>query len=69
MLITIYFQDDIESIVAQIEKDEQKRLQVVETQVEPPSRRVNFSFVSHPDKDQLILFGGEFYNGQKVLNI
>ncbi|XP_050303701.1 kelch domain-containing protein 4 [Anthonomus grandis grandis] len=59
-------EDDIESIVAQIEKEEKKRSQVIELQVEPPSRRVNFTFVAHPDKDQLILYGGEYFNGQKT---
>ncbi|ERL87773.1 hypothetical protein D910_05162, partial [Dendroctonus ponderosae] len=53
-----------ESVLAQIEQEEKKRLRVVECHVEPPSRRVNFSFVSHPDKDQLILYGGEYFNGQ-----
>ncbi|GLH04960.1 Kelch domain-containing protein 4-like Protein [Gryllus bimaculatus] len=59
-------EDDIEKIVAEIEKEEKKRLQVVEKVVEPPSRRVNFSLVPHPLKDELILFGGEFFNGQKT---
>lgn len=59
-------EDDIESIVAQIEKEEKKRLQVIESIVDPPSRRLNFSFIAHPGKDQLILYGGEYFNGQKT---
>ncbi|XP_047097881.1 kelch domain-containing protein 4 [Schistocerca piceifrons] len=59
-------EDDIEKIVAQIEKEEQKKMQTVELRVGPPSRRVNFSFVPHPEKDELILFGGEYFNGQKT---
>ncbi|KAG5896299.1 hypothetical protein JTB14_008855 [Gonioctena quinquepunctata] len=59
-------EDDIENIVEQIEKEEKKRLQVTEAVVDPPSRRLNFTFVAHPDKDQLILYGGEFFNGQKT---
>ncbi|KAJ8982483.1 hypothetical protein NQ317_019267 [Molorchus minor] len=49
------------------EKEERKRLQVTETVVDPPSRRLNFSFVAHPDKEQLILYGGEYFNGQRTL--
>ncbi|KNC81507.1 hypothetical protein SARC_06173 [Sphaeroforma arctica JP610] len=30
----------------------------------PPSPRVNFTFAAHPAADELILFGGEYYNGQ-----
>nr|CAH7738499.1 unnamed protein product [Callosobruchus chinensis] len=59
-------EDDIETIVAQIEQDEKKRQQVTETTVGPPSRRLNFSFVAHPDKEQLIMYGGEYFNGQKT---
>lgn len=28
---------------------------------------LNASLCAHPEKDELILFGGEFFNGQKVL--
>lgn len=60
-------QDDIEQILNKIEHEENKRLQVVEAEVNPPSRRLNFTFIAHPEKDQLILYGGEFFNGQKVM--
>ncbi|KAL1518360.1 hypothetical protein ABEB36_001995 [Hypothenemus hampei] len=59
-------EDDIETIVKEIERAEQKRTQVTESVVDVPSRRVNFTFVSHPDKDQLILYGGEYFNGQRT---
>lgn len=29
-------------------------------------RRLNASLCAHPEKDELILFGGEFFNGKKV---
>lgn len=28
--------------------------------------RLNGSLSAHPEKDELILFGGEFFNGKKV---
>lgn len=28
--------------------------------------RLNGSLSAHPEKDELILFGGEYFNGQKV---
>lgn len=28
--------------------------------------RLNGSLTAHPEKDELILFGGEYFNGQKV---
>lgn len=39
----------------------------MEAVVAPPSRRVNFSLTPHPLKDELIMFGGEFYDGQKTV--
>lgn len=60
------FQDDIENIVAQIELEEKKQQEVVEIIVSPPSSRANFSLTAHPDKEELILLGGEYFNGQKV---
>lgn len=41
-------------------------MKVTESVIEPPSRRLNFTFIAHPLKDELILYGGEFDNGQKV---
>jgi hypothetical protein len=40
---------------------------VIEIVVPPPSRRANFTLTAHPDKEELILLGGEYFNGQKVL--
>lgn len=28
--------------------------------------RLNASFSAHPEKDELIMFGGEYFNGKKV---
>lgn len=60
------FQDDIEKIVAEIELEEKKRQEVVEITVPPPSGRANFTLTAHPDKEELILLGGEYFNGKKV---
>ncbi|KAL3275296.1 hypothetical protein HHI36_020063 [Cryptolaemus montrouzieri] len=59
-------EDDIEAVIAEIEKEEKKRQQVIEKAIDVPSRRLNFSFIPHPDKDQIILYGGEFFDGQKT---
>ncbi|XP_015183672.1 PREDICTED: kelch domain-containing protein 4 [Polistes dominula] len=59
-------EEDIEKVIADIEREEARRQRVVEIVIEPPSRRVNFSLVAHPFKDELIMFGGEFHDGQKT---
>nr|CAD7453210.1 unnamed protein product [Timema tahoe] len=63
--LAVIGEDDIEKIVSEIEKEEKKRNTVVECIVPPPSRRANFSLTPHKDKEELILFGGEYFNGQK----
>ncbi|KAK2575754.1 hypothetical protein KPH14_003644 [Odynerus spinipes] len=59
-------EEDIEKVVAEIEQEEARRQRVIEAVVESPSRRVNFTLVAHPFKDELIMFGGEFHDGQKT---
>lgn len=61
-----YLKADIADMVAKLEAEEAERKTVTETVVPPPSPRSNFSMVAHPDKEELILFGGEFYNGQTL---
>jgi hypothetical protein len=57
----------VEQIVAQIEKEEQQKKAITEVATDRPLKRSSFVFVAHPEKDELILFGGEFFNGQKVM--
>lgn len=61
---------DIAEVVANLEAEEAKRTTVQETVVPPPSPRSNFSLCASLEKEELILFGGEFFNGQtlKVYN-
>lgn len=67
-------EDDIEGIVASIEAEEKRRSEVKETSLGvagPTARRANFSLVTRPDggggaSPDLVLFGGEFFNGQKT---
>nr|XP_018895787.1 PREDICTED: kelch domain-containing protein 4 [Bemisia tabaci] len=58
-------EEDIERAIMQMEQTEANRKKTEETVVNSPSRRANSSFIPHPTKDALILFGGEFYNGSK----
>ncbi|CAK9802613.1 Kelch domain-containing protein 4 [Anthophora plagiata] len=57
-------EDDIENVIAQIEREEARRQHVVEKTIAPPSRRVNFTLTAHPFKDELIMLGGEFHDGR-----
>ncbi|XP_036964317.1 kelch domain-containing protein 4 [Acanthopagrus latus] len=59
-------EEDLEALIAEFQSLDAKKTQVVETTCPPPSPRLNASFSAHPEKDELILFGGEFFNGKKT---
>nr|XP_045361160.1 kelch domain-containing protein 4 isoform X3 [Camelus bactrianus] len=59
-------EEDLEALIAHFQTLDAKKTQIVETPCAPPSPRLNASLSAHPEKDELILFGGEYFNGQKV---
>ncbi|GER25523.1 kelch repeat-containing family protein [Striga asiatica] len=61
-------EDDIDAILLSIQKEEAKKKEVhVEDNVSAPSPRSNCSLTVNPLKDtELILYGGEFYNGKRT---
>ncbi|WJX14950.1 hypothetical protein P8452_05145 [Trifolium repens] len=61
-------EDDIDAILLNIQKEEAKKKEVhVEDDVPAPSPRSNCSLTVNPLKEtELILYGGEFYNGNKT---
>lgn len=59
-------EEDLEALIAEFQSLDAKKTQVLETACAPPSSRLNASLCAHPEKDELILFGGEFFNGKKT---
>uniref|UniRef100_A0A6Q2YJS7 Kelch domain containing 4 n=1 Tax=Esox lucius TaxID=8010 RepID=A0A6Q2YJS7_ESOLU len=59
-------EEDLAALIAEFQSLDAKKTTVVETACEPPSPRLNASLSAHPDKDELVLFGGEFFNGKKT---
>ncbi|KAJ9163850.1 hypothetical protein P3X46_023478 [Hevea brasiliensis] len=61
-------EDDIDAILLSIQKEEAKKKEVhVDENVPAPSPRSNCTLNVNPLKDtELILYGGEFYNGNKT---
>lgn len=59
-------EEAIEVTLKRIQKTQGKLKTVEEVQsVSPPTPRVNVVFVPHPERDnEMILFGGEFWNGE-----
>ncbi|KAK9517153.1 hypothetical protein VZT92_025041 [Zoarces viviparus] len=59
-------EEDLEALIAEFQNLDSKKTIVVETTCPPPSARLSASLSAHPEKDELILFGGEFFNGKKT---
>lgn len=62
-------QEDIESLIAQFNEKEKELNQIKEEILPPgkfPSRRGGATFNLVPERDEFVLFGGEYYTGQKV---
>ncbi|XP_039133659.1 kelch domain-containing protein 4 [Dioscorea cayenensis subsp. rotundata] len=61
-------EDDIDAILRNIQKEEAKKKEVhIEENVPRPSPRSNCSLILNPLKEsELIVYGGEFYNGKKT---
>ncbi|TRZ02919.1 hypothetical protein DNTS_024205 [Danionella cerebrum] len=59
-------EEDLEALIAEFQSLDAKKTQVLETACAPPSPRLNASLCAHTEKEELILFGGEFFNGKKT---
>ncbi|XP_006860339.1 PREDICTED: kelch domain-containing protein 4 [Chrysochloris asiatica] len=59
-------EEDLEALIAHFQTLDARKTQIVEVQCPPPSPRLNASLSAHPEKDELILFGGEYFNGKKT---
>ena len=58
-------EDDISHIMHQITLNQNANLPPFSTTCEPPSRRCNATLVTNPlQNNELVLFGGEFFNGK-----
>ncbi|XP_076470965.1 kelch domain-containing protein 4-like [Babylonia areolata] len=59
-------EDDIEKMIAEFVEKDKQLTQIREEKCSPPSPRSNMTLVAHPDRDELIMFGGEYYTGKNM---
>ncbi|XP_014771744.1 kelch domain-containing protein 4 [Octopus bimaculoides] len=59
-------EEDIEKLIAEFQEKDREKNKVIEEKCDPPSQRCNATFTAHPDKEELVLFGGEYYNGKQM---
>ena len=56
-------EEDLDAILAEFKAMQAKEVAVKEEVVPPPSPRANCSLTVHPIKEELLLFGGERFDG------
>jgi len=67
LLIDTHFQEDLEQVIKELEEADRKKNSINEDLLKDgPSRRANFSLCAHTDRDEIIMFGGEYFNGAKT---
>ncbi|GFR85583.1 kelch domain-containing protein 4-like [Elysia marginata] len=59
-------EEDIEKLIAEFQEKDKAKVQVIEEKCLPPSPRCNLSLVSNTEKEELLLFGGEYFTGNKM---
>ena len=58
-------EDDLDALLKEFRDMQATQTTVKEEAVPPPSPRANATLTAHPTKDELLLFGGERYDGKK----
>nr|XP_039259014.1 kelch domain-containing protein 4-like [Styela clava] len=58
--------EDLEALIAEFKVIDKKKHEVFEEKSSPPSPRINLSVTVHPEKDEILLFGGEYDTGNKT---
>lgn len=68
LTVPVVLEQDVEAILAEILAKEAEAVKVAELQdVQPPSPRSAFTLVANPrDDEELIMFGGEHYTGDRA---
>jgi hypothetical protein len=57
-------EDDIDQLLSEIKQRDESQTTITIVACDPPTPRSNASWLAHPSKPELLLFGGEMYNGQ-----
>ncbi|XP_050398293.1 kelch domain-containing protein 4 [Patella vulgata] len=59
-------EDDIKKQIAEYQDKAKDRTEVLEEKCPPPSPRCSMSLTANPDKEELFMFGGEYYTGKNM---
>ena len=57
---------DLEKVIKELQAMEAAEAAVRDEVVPPPTPRCNGSLCAHPLKDELLYFGGEYFDGKRI---
>ncbi|KAA3672549.1 uncharacterized protein DEA37_0004426 [Paragonimus westermani] len=56
----------IEQLIEEFQQEQKKIAEVTISACSPPSPRSHFTLTASPESDEIVLFGGEYYDGKKT---
>ncbi|KAF5397260.1 Kelch domain-containing protein 4 [Paragonimus heterotremus] len=59
-------EQSIEQLIEEFQQEQKKITEVTISPCSPPSPRSHFTLTASPESDELVLFGGEYYDGKKT---
>ncbi|KAF8566667.1 hypothetical protein P879_08048 [Paragonimus westermani] len=59
-------EQSIEQLIEEFQREQKKITEVIISACSPPSPRSHFTLTASPESDELVLFGGEYYDGKKT---
>ncbi|KAA0188383.1 Kelch domain-containing protein 4 [Fasciolopsis buskii] len=59
-------EQSIEEMLQEFQREQQKLSEITLSVTGPPTPRSHFSFVASPDTGELMIFGGEYFDGKKI---
>ncbi|OON17283.1 hypothetical protein X801_06879 [Opisthorchis viverrini] len=62
-------EQSIEQLIDEFKKEQEKLTEVTVIACAPPSPRSHFTFTASPETNELLLFGGEYFDGKKAVFI
>ena len=58
---------DLEAMISKFKEEDKLKTSYHEEKCPHPTPRTNLSMCLHPEKDEILFFGGEYFNGKKTV--
>ncbi|XP_037076978.1 kelch domain-containing protein 4-like [Pollicipes pollicipes] len=59
-------EESVELMIGRLVAEEELKKEIVEKVSPPPPARSSFTMCAHPERDEILLYGGEYFNGKNT---